>query len=66
MLPAPKSTTGACAFSVRNNYTTDQSLELGYFGVANFFNSFFHAMGVRSALFFSFHSWMDVCILMLD
>ncbi|KAH6884938.1 sulfate transporter 4.1 [Thelonectria olida] len=38
------------AFSVKNDYTTDQSQELCYFGVANFFNSFFHSMGVGGAM----------------
>ena len=32
----------ARAFGVRNNYVTDQSQELCYYGIANFFNSFFH------------------------
>lgn len=40
----------ARAFSVKNHYTTDQSQELCYFGVTNFFNSFFHAMGVGGAM----------------
>lgn len=40
----------ARAFGVRNNYVTDQSQELAYFGVANFFNSFFHSMGVGGAM----------------
>lgn len=40
----------ARAFSVRNNYTTDQSQELCYFGVANVVNSFFHSMGVGGAM----------------
>lgn len=40
----------ARAFGVRNNYATDQSQELAYFGVANFFNSFFHPMGVGGAM----------------
>ncbi|KAL9945613.1 hypothetical protein D7B24_009446 [Verticillium nonalfalfae] len=40
----------ARAFAVRNQYTTDQSQELCYFGVTNFFNSFFHAMGVGGAM----------------
>ena len=40
----------ARAFAVRNNYETDQSQELAYFGVANFFNSFFHSMGVGGAM----------------
>ena len=39
----------ARAFGVRNNYVTDQSQELCYYGVTNFFNSFFHAMGVGGA-----------------
>lgn len=40
----------ARAFSVKNQYTTDQSQELCYFGLTNFFNSFFHAMGVGGAM----------------
>ncbi|KAK0614707.1 sulfate transporter 4.1 [Immersiella caudata] len=40
----------ARAFGVRNNYLTDQTQEITYFGVANFFNSFFHAMGVGGAM----------------
>lgn len=40
----------ARAFGVRNNYVPDQSQELCYFGVCNFFNSFFHAMGVGGAM----------------
>jgi len=40
----------ARAFGVKNNYVPDQSQELCYFGVANFFNSFFHAMGVGGAM----------------
>ena len=40
----------ARAFGVRNNYVTDQSQELTYYGVTNFFNSFFHAMGVGGAM----------------
>lgn len=40
----------ARAFGVRNNYETDQSQELAYMGVANFFNSFFHSMGVGGAM----------------
>lgn len=40
----------ARAFAVKNQYTTDQSQELCYFGVTNFFNSFFHAMGVGGAM----------------
>ncbi|KAI5464394.1 sulfate transporter 4.1 [Mariannaea sp. PMI_226] len=38
------------AFSVKNDYTTDQSQELVYYGITNFFNSFFHAMGVGGAM----------------
>jgi solute carrier family 26 (sodium-independent sulfate anion transporter), member 11 len=33
----------ARAFGVRNNYVTDQSQELCYYGLCNFANSFFHA-----------------------
>lgn len=40
----------ARAFGVRNNYQTDQSQELAYMGVANFFNCFFHSMGVGGAM----------------
>lgn len=40
----------ARAFGVRNNYVTDQSQELVYFGVTNFFNSFFHSMGIGGAM----------------
>ncbi|KAM5347415.1 hypothetical protein ACJ41O_010420 [Fusarium nematophilum] len=40
----------ARAFSVKNGYTSDQSQELCYLGVTNFFNSFFHAMGVGGAM----------------
>lgn len=40
----------ARAFGVKNDYVPDQSQELCYFGVANFFNSFFHAMGVGGAM----------------
>ncbi|KAK4195246.1 sulfate transporter family-domain-containing protein [Triangularia verruculosa] len=40
----------ARAFAVRNNYVTDQSQELTYYGVTNVFNSFFHAMGVGGAM----------------
>ncbi|KAF7563375.1 hypothetical protein G7046_g733 [Stylonectria norvegica] len=40
----------ARAFAVKNGYTTDQSQELCYFGITNFFNSFFHAMGVGGAM----------------
>lgn len=40
----------ARAFGVRNNYVTDQSQELAYLGVTNFFNSFFHSMGIGGAM----------------
>ncbi|KAK4183342.1 sulfate transporter family-domain-containing protein [Podospora australis] len=40
----------ARAFAVRNNYVTDQSQELTFYGIANVFNSFFHAMGVGGAM----------------
>ncbi|KAK1835024.1 sulfate transporter family-domain-containing protein [Podospora conica] len=40
----------ARAFSVRNNYVTDLSQEVTYYGVTNFLNSFFHAMGVGGAM----------------
>lgn len=40
----------ARAFGVRNNYVTDQSQELAYFGVVNFVNAFFHSMGVGGAM----------------
>ncbi|POS70686.1 sulfate permease [Diaporthe helianthi] len=40
----------ARAFGVRNDYIPDQSQELCYFGVCNFFNSFFHSMGVGGAM----------------
>ncbi|KIX05728.1 uncharacterized protein Z518_03700 [Rhinocladiella mackenziei CBS 650.93] len=40
----------ARAFGLRNNYVTDASQELCYFGVTNFFNSFFGAMGVGGAM----------------
>jgi len=40
----------ARAFAVRNNYTTDQSQELAYMGITNFFNAFFHSMGVGGAM----------------
>jgi sodium-independent sulfate anion transporter 11 len=40
----------ARAFGVRNNYVTDQSQELCYFGVTNFANSFMHSMGVGGAM----------------
>ncbi|PGH04738.1 hypothetical protein AJ79_07017 [Helicocarpus griseus UAMH5409] len=47
---AVEHTAVARAFGVRNNYVTDQSQELCYLGVTNFFNSFFHAMGVGGAM----------------
>lgn len=40
----------ARAFGIKNNYAPDQSQELCYFGLCNFFNSFFHAMGVGGAM----------------
>ncbi|KAM0719280.1 hypothetical protein Q7P37_005185 [Cladosporium fusiforme] len=40
----------ARAFGVRNNYVSDQTQELCYFGVTNFVNSFFHVMGVGGAM----------------
>ncbi|CAN8102040.1 unnamed protein product [Discula destructiva] len=40
----------ARAFGIKNNYVPDQSQELCYFGVVNFFNSFFHSMGVSGAM----------------
>lgn len=40
----------AKAFAARNNYVTDASQELCYFGITNFFNSFFRAMGVGGAM----------------
>ncbi|GAB7364500.1 hypothetical protein MBLNU230_g5309t2 [Neophaeotheca triangularis] len=40
----------ARAFGVRNNYVSDQTQELCYFGVCNFFNSFFQAMGTGGAM----------------
>lgn len=40
----------ARAFGVRNNYLCDQSQELCYLGITNFFNSFFHSMGVGGAM----------------
>lgn len=40
----------ARTFAVRNNYVTDLSQEVTYYGVTNFFNSFFHAMGVGGAM----------------
>ncbi|EME85152.1 uncharacterized protein MYCFIDRAFT_41695 [Pseudocercospora fijiensis CIRAD86] len=40
----------ARAFGVKNNYITDQTQELAYYGITNFFNSFFHTMGVGGAM----------------
>ncbi|KUI63473.1 hypothetical protein VM1G_10299 [Cytospora mali] len=40
----------ARAFGVKNDYVPDQSQELCFFGVCNFFNSFFHSMGVGGAM----------------
>ncbi|RSL48481.1 hypothetical protein CEP54_012900 [Fusarium duplospermum] len=40
----------ARAFAVKNHYASDQSQELCYLGVTNFFHSFFHAMGVGGAM----------------
>ncbi|KLU92657.1 hypothetical protein MAPG_11601, partial [Magnaporthiopsis poae ATCC 64411] len=40
----------ARAFGVKNDYVPDQTQELCYFGVTNFINSFFHAMGVGGAM----------------
>ncbi|KAJ4240442.1 hypothetical protein NW757_012407 [Fusarium falciforme] len=40
----------ARAFAVKNHYASDQSQELCYLGITNFFNSFFHAMGVGGAM----------------
>ena len=40
----------ARGFAVKNNYHTDASQELSYYGVTNFFNSFFQAMGVGGAM----------------
>lgn len=37
----------ARAFGVRNNYVTDQSQELCYYGVTNLFNSWFSAVSVH-------------------
>ena len=47
---AVEHTSIARAFGARNNYVTDQSQELCYLGVTNFFNSFFGAMGVGGAM----------------
>lgn len=40
----------ARAFGARNNYVTDSSQELCYYGLTNFCNSFFHTMGVGGAM----------------
>ncbi|KAK4233507.1 sulfate transporter family-domain-containing protein [Achaetomium macrosporum] len=40
----------ARGFGVRNNYVTDQSQELTFYGVANIANCFFHAIGVGGAM----------------
>lgn len=40
----------ARAFGAKNNYATDQSQELTFYGVTNFANSFFHAVGVGGAM----------------
>ena len=40
----------ARGFAVKNNYQTESSQELAYYGVTNFFNSFFQAMGVGGAM----------------
>jgi sodium-independent sulfate anion transporter 11 len=40
----------ARAFGVKNNYVSDQTQELCYFGITNFVNSFFHVMGVGGAM----------------
>lgn len=40
----------ARGFGVHNNYVTDQSQELTYYGITNIFNSFFHSMGVGGAI----------------
>ncbi|SMR63801.1 unnamed protein product [Zymoseptoria tritici ST99CH_3D1] len=40
----------ARAFAVKNNYQSDQTQELSYYGVTNFVNSFFHSMGVGGAM----------------
>ncbi|KAL2019174.1 hypothetical protein VTK56DRAFT_10046 [Thermocarpiscus australiensis] len=40
----------ARGFGVRNNYVTDQSQELTFYGVTNIANSFFHAIGVGGAM----------------
>ncbi|KAK3301451.1 sulfate transporter family-domain-containing protein [Chaetomium fimeti] len=40
----------ARSFGVRNNYMTDQSQELTFYGITNIVNSFFHAVGVGGAM----------------
>lgn len=40
----------ARSFGVKNNYVSDQTQELSYFGVTNLVNSFFHSMGVGGAM----------------
>lgn len=40
----------ARAFGVKNNYVSDQTQELCYFGVTNAINSLFHVMGVGGAM----------------
>lgn len=40
----------ARAFAVKNNYSSDQTQELCYYGVTNVVNSFFHSMGVGGAM----------------
>lgn len=40
----------ARAFGVKNNYVSDQTQELCYYGITNFANSFFHVMGVGGAM----------------
>ncbi|PPJ56431.1 hypothetical protein CBER1_05465 [Cercospora berteroae] len=47
---AIESTAIARGFAVRNNYSCDQTQELVYFGIVNFANSWFHAMGVGGAM----------------
>lgn len=48
--PALEHVAIARAFGVKNNYVSDQTQELCYFGVTNFVNSFFHVMGVGGAM----------------
>ena len=40
----------ARGFAVKNNYQAETSQELAYYGLTNFFNSFFQAMGVGGAM----------------